>query len=469
MMIPLDLSASHRVSKRNPEVDGLILSETGLNDVLPGRHRLRGLSRMNAPLLDDLLAAPKPTAVLILETGEQFFGQGFGAETTRAGEICFNTSMSGYQEILTDPSYAGQIITFTAPHIGIVGCNSLDLERDSIAALGLITRVMPGKASSHRAETTLADWCSQHGLAGIAGIDTRALTHRIRSDGAISGVLCHRRDGVFDIPQLEMMVKKFGSLAGKELASEVSLDAPVRWRQGIWQAETNSYSQSGPAASDRKAADAEPENTTPYHVIALDYGCKNNILRCLVEHGCCVELMPIETTAETILAAAPDGVFLSNGPGDPAATAKLAAQTIETIALAGIPVFGICIGHQLIAEAFGARTFKMFTGHRGANHPVKDLIDGRIEITSQNHGFAVCPETIPDCLEVTHLSLFDGSIEGLRHRQLPVFSVQYHPESSPGPHDSRHLFGRFVRLMAASMNKSEASAGNQTGDDDATP
>jgi carbamoyl-phosphate synthase small subunit len=372
-----------------------------------------------------------PTAVLVLGDGSVFRGYGFGAPTTNVGEVCFNTSMTGYQEIMTDPSYAGQIVTFTFPHIGNVGANPDDHETTAPAALGMITRQLPTDPANWRSQATLTDWMERHGLPGIAGIDTRALTRHIRDAGAPNGVLCHAPDGKFDIESLTVMAREWPGLAGMDLAIEVTRDAEASWQEGSWDLETSTH-----------------RATTPKHrVVAMDFGCKHNILRCLTDAGCDVTVVPAETDAATILAMKPDGVFLSNGPGDPAATADYAATQIASLIDADMPIFGICIGHQLMALAMGATTHKMERGHRGANHPVKDLATGKIEITSQNHGFVVDPDSLPDSLEVTHLSLFDGSIEGLRHRERPAFCVQYHPESSPGPHDSRYLFDRFTALM----------------------
>jgi len=373
----------------------------------------------------------KPTAVLVLGDGSVFEGYGFGAAVTHVGEVCFNTSMTGYQEIMTDPSYAGQIITFTFPHIGNVGANPDDHETSAPAALGMITRQLPTDPANWRSEATLTDWMERHSLPGIAGIDTRALTRRIRDGGAPNGVLCHAPDGKFDIEALTTTAREWPGLAGMDLAIEVTRDAETTWQEGSWDIATSTH-----------------RTTTPKHrVVAMDFGCKHNILRCLTDAGCDVTVVPAETDAATILAMKPDGVFLSNGPGDPSATANYAAMQIAGLIDAGMPIFGICIGHQLMALAMGATTRKMERGHRGANHPVKDLATGQIEITSQNHGFVVDPDSLPRSLEVTHLSLFDGSIEGLRHRDKPAFCVQYHPESSPGPHDSRYLFDRFTALM----------------------
>ena len=376
-------------------------------------------------------ASQKPTAILVLSDGSVFKGHGFGAAATNVGEVCFNTSMTGYQEIMTDPSYAGQIITFTFPHIGNVGANAKDHETDAPSALGMITRQPPTTPASWRSESSLEDWMVAHDLPGIAGVDTRALTRRIRDAGAPTGVICHDPDGDFDIAALTARAREWPGLAGMDLAIEVTRDAEAAWDEGSWDF----------LSATHRSTDAA------HRVVAMDFGCKDNILRCLTDAGCDVTVVPAETTAETILAMKPDGVFLSNGPGDPAATGSYAATQISSIIESGMPVFGICIGHQLMALAMGASTKKMERGHRGANHPVKDLATGRIEITSQNHGFVVDPDSLPDSLEVTHLSLFDGSVEGLRHREKPAFCVQYHPESSPGPHDSRYLFDRFTALM----------------------
>jgi carbamoyl-phosphate synthase small subunit len=372
-----------------------------------------------------------PTAVLVLSDGTVFQGIGFGAAATNVGEVCFNTSMTGYQEIMTDPSYAGQIITFTFPHIGNVGTNAQDKETGVPAALGMITRQVPTHPASWRSTSTLDEWLLQAGLPGIAGIDTRALTRRIRDNGAPNGVICHNPDGNIDIDHLIEMARSWPGLSGMDLAIDVTGDPDPNWLEGSWDMASASY----------RAAAAQ------YKVVAIDFGCKHNILRCLNDAGCDVSVVPASTSAEDILKMAPDGVFLSNGPGDPAATGTYAAAEIRTLVEADMPVFGICIGHQLLALAMGASTTKMDRGHRGANHPVKDLATGRIEITSQNHGFVVDQATLPDTLEVTHISLFDESVEGLRHRTRPAFSVQYHPESSPGPHDSRYLFKRFTALM----------------------
>jgi carbamoyl-phosphate synthase small subunit len=372
-----------------------------------------------------------PTAALVLEDGTTFPGFGFGAATTNVGEVCFNTSMTGYQEIMTDPSYAGQIVNFTFPHIGNVGTNSKDLETVTPAALGMIVRQPVTNPASWRAETSLSDWLVTHNLPGISGIDTRALTRRIRDLGAPRGALCHAPASYIDLAALQAMAQQWPGLKNMDLAKSVTLPETAAWDQGSWQYQSASHLITAPK----------------FNVVAMDFGCKHNILRCLQDAGCAVTVVPADTRAEAILAQRPNGVFLSNGPGDPAATADYAGAEIAKLINANMPVFGICIGHQLMALALGAKTHKMARGHRGANHPVRDLQTGKIEITSQNHGFAVDPESLPACLEVTHVSLFDQSIEGLKHKTKPAFCVQYHPESSPGPHDSRYLFERFTHLM----------------------
>ena len=372
-----------------------------------------------------------PTAVLVLDDGSVFEGTGFGAATTSVGEVCFNTSMTGYQEIMTDPSYAGQIINFTFPHIGNIGTNGIDIETTIPACLGMIVRNQVTAPSNWRSDDTLTSWLATHNLPGISGIDTRALTSRIRDKGAPRGVICHNPEGQFDIPALVKMAQDWPGLAGMDLAKDVTGGTDQNWQQGVYSLAEQAHQNGG----------------GHYHVVALDYGIKQNILRCLYDAGCDVTVMPANSTAEQVLAHNPDGVFLSNGPGDPAATSSYAGSEIAKLVDNGLPVFGICIGHQLLVLSQGGKTVKMERGHRGANHPVKDLMTGQIEITSQNHGFMVDEDSLPDHLEVTHRSLFDGSVEGVRHKDKPMFCVQYHPESSPGPHDSRHLFTRFTDLM----------------------
>ena len=379
--------------------------------------------------------APPPgaTAALVLADGTVLWGRGIGAAGKAIGEVCFNTSMTGYQEIMTDPSYAGQIVTFTFPHIGNVGANPEDVETGTTAARGLVLRDDITDPSNWRATRDFDDWLQSFGLIGIAGIDTRALTRRIRDAGAPTGVVIHAPDGDFDIAAALAEAQAWPGLEGMDLAKEVSCTQTYRWDQTRWALGTG-Y---GTLESPRRK------------VVAIDFGAKRNILRCLASTGCEVTVVPATATAEDVLSHGPDGVFLANGPGDPAATGSYAVPTIKALLDTGLPMFGICLGHQMLALALGARTGKMARGHRGANHPVKDLTTGKVEITSQNHGFQVLAESLPDSVEVTHVSLFDGSNEGLRLKDRPVFSVQYHPEASPGPQDSHYLFQRFVDLIDA--------------------
>jgi carbamoyl-phosphate synthase small subunit len=374
---------------------------------------------------------PASTAVLVLADGSVFWGHGVGAEGVRVGEICFNTSMTGYQEILTDPSYAGQIITFTFPHIGNVGANAEDIETVTPAARGLVLREDITLPSNWRAASGLDAWLKKMNLTGISGVDTRKLTRRIRDGGAPNGVLCFNAAGKFDLDDLLKQARAWPGLEGMDLAKEVSCRQSYSWDEAGW-----TLGQ-GYAKLERPR----------FKVVAVDYGAKRNILRMLANAGCAVTVVPANATAEEILRHLPDGVFLSNGPGDPAATGEYAVPVIRDLIKTGKPVFGICLGHQLLALALGGKTRKMAIGHRGANHPVKDLASGKVEITSQNHGFCVLPETLPQEAEVTHVSLFDGSNEGLRLKDRPVFSVQYHPEASPGPQDSHYLFERFIAMM----------------------
>ncbi|MBN8521162.1 MAG: glutamine-hydrolyzing carbamoyl-phosphate synthase small subunit [Alphaproteobacteria bacterium] len=379
----------------------------------------------------DITTAKPPknaSAVIVLADGTTLWGQGLGAETITVGEICFNTSMTGYQEILTDPSYAGQMITFTFPHIGNVGTNNDDIETLTPVARGAIFRENITSPASWRAVAHFDTWLKSHNLPAICGVDTRAMTRRIRDNGAPNGVLCVNYAGKFDLPALLAMAKNWPGLEGMDLAKDVSCTQRYEWNESLWTLGQGYGTQNNPA----------------FHVVAMDFGAKRNILRCLAASGCRVTVVPGDTSANDILALKPDGVFLSNGPGDPAETGKYAVPTIKTILEKNIPLFGICLGHQMLALALGGKTKKMHLGHRGANHPVKDLTTGIVEITSQNHGFCVLPETLPESTEVTHVSLFDGSNEGLRVKGKPVFSVQYHPEASPGPQDSHYLFHRFV-------------------------
>ena len=377
------------------------------------------------------------TAALVLADGSVTWGRGFGAHTATpsCGEVCFNTGLTGYQETLTDPSYAGQIITFTFPHIGNTGVNPADIEATNIAARGLVVKQDITEPSNWRAHQHLDAWLRSQGVTGIAGVDTRALTLRIRDGGAPNGVLAYPADGAFDIPALAAAARAWPGLEGMDLAKQVSCTQSYGWDETEW---------AWPAGHGRQ--------TTPkYHVVAVDYGAKRNILRCLAASGCRVTVVPATVSAEDILGHAPDGVFLSNGPGDPAATGDYAVPAIRGVLASGKPLFGICLGHQLLAIALGGRTYKLDRGHRGANQPVKDLSTGRVEITSQNHGFAVDAASLPAGVHVTHVSLFDGSNEGLACDDRPVFSVQYHPEASPGPSDSHYLFRRFTDLIDRSL------------------
>ncbi|MEJ0062874.1 MAG: glutamine-hydrolyzing carbamoyl-phosphate synthase small subunit [Alphaproteobacteria bacterium] len=374
------------------------------------------------------------TGILVLADGSVFRGRGIGAAGSAVGELCFNTSMTGYQEILTDPSYAGQIITFTFPHIGNVGANLQDIETVRPTARGLVLRADISSPSNWRAFEHLSPWLAANNLIGITGLDTRALTIRIRDIGAPNAVIAHDPEGRFDVEALIAKARDWPGLEGMDLAKEVTCAETYGWQETAWR-----WAEQGAGYGQQ----AHPRR----HVVAVDYGAKRNILRLLAESGCRVTVVPAQTKAEDILALKPDGVFLSNGPGDPAATGVYAVPLIHALLERNIPIFGICLGHQLLALALGAKTVKMPRGHRGANHPVKELATGKIEITSQNHGFMVVPETLSADAEITHVSLFDGSNEGIRLKNRPVFSVQYHPEASPGPHDSQHLFGRFMDMM----------------------
>ena len=377
--------------------------------------------------------SPTATAALALADGTVFRGRGLGAVGEAVGEICFNTAMSGYQEILTDPSYAGQIITFTFPHIGNVGTNEDDLESGTPAALGLVLRADVTEPSNWRAVQHLERWLERRGLIGIAGVDTRRLTRLLRSAGAQDGALVHASEReTIDEDRLIAKARAWPGLEGMDLAKEVCCRQSYEWTEAAWDFERGGY---GALVAPR------------HHVVAVDYGAKRNILRSLAGAGCRVTVVPATADAESILAHRPDGIFLSNGPGDPAATGDYAVPVIRALMGSGLPIFGICLGHQLLALALGAETRKMPFGHRGANHPVKELATGRVEITSQNHGFEVTADSLPAGVTATHLSLFDGTLEGLAVDDRPIFSVQYHPEASPGPQDAQHLFARFVALM----------------------
>lgn len=372
-------------------------------------------------------------AALVFSDGTCFYGYGIGKKGVTKGEICFNTSITGYQEILTDPSYCGQIINFTFPHIGNIGMNESDIEATSVRAAGLIIREPVTNPANYRSQTHLNDWLEKNNLSGISGIDTRQITKLIRSQGAKTVAILHGDISQNAVKKAQQEIEKATDLNGVELASIASENKAYQWSsEGRWQQHNNAYN----AVNDRKLK-----------VVAIDYGAKLNILRCLTELGCDVTILPAKASFEDVLAHNPDGVFLSNGPGDPAETGKYAIPMIQKVIEKKIPLFGICLGHQLLALAIGAKTSKMHQGHRGANHPVQDLRSKKVEITSQNHGFCVDAKSMPANGEITHISLFDGSVEGLRLKDAPAFSVQYHPESSPGPHDSFYLFEDFVKLM----------------------
>ena len=373
-----------------------------------------------------------PTACLALADGTLFFGQGFGATGDTVAELCFNTAMTGYQEIMTDPSYAGQIVTFTFPHIGNVGVNPDDDETQDPVAAGMVVKWMPTQSSNWRAAQELGDWLAARGRIAIGGVDTRRLTRAIRQLGAPHVALAHDPDGNFDTDALVAKARGFAGLEGVDLAKDVTCAQSYRWDEMTW-----------------AWPDGYTRQTAPKHkVVAIDYGAKRNILRCLASAGCDVTVLPATATAEDVLALEPDGVFLSNGPGDPAATGAYAVPMIQGVMEKEIPVFGICLGHQMLALALGAKTVKMNHGHHGANHPVKDHETGKVEITSMNHGFAVDSQSLPTGVLETHVSLFDGSNCGIRVAEKPIFSVQHHPEASPGPQDSFYLFERFANFMS---------------------
>lgn len=376
--------------------------------------------------------ARQPTACLVLADGTVFYGQGFGATGEVVAELVFNTAMTGYQEIMTDPSYASQIVTFTFPHIGNTGVTPEDSEAPDPVASGIVIRWDPTEPSNWRAAGPLQEWMQRRGRIGIGGVDTRRLTRAIRQQGAPHVVLAHDPDGKFDLEAMIARARGWKGLVGLDLAREVSCRQSYHWDEGRW--EWNA------------GFGTRPEGK-PFKVVALDYGAKRNILRSLVSHGADVTVMPATATAEEVLAHDPEGVFLSNGPGDPAATGEYAVPMIQELLNRDLPIFGICLGHQMLALALGAKTVKMSHGHHGANHPVRDIETGKVEITSMNHGFAVDSQTLPQGVLETHVSLFDGSNCGIRVDGRPVFSVQHHPEASPGPQDSTYLFRRFVDSM----------------------
>jgi carbamoyl-phosphate synthase small subunit len=375
----------------------------------------------------------RPTACLVLADGTVFYGMGFGATGQTTAELCFNTAMTGYQEIMTDPSYAGQIVTFTFPHIGNTGVTPEDDETAEPVASGMVVKWDPTLPSSWRSAERLEPWLAARGRIGIGGIDTRRLTRAIRQQGAPHVALAHDPDGNFDVEKLVAAARGFAGLEGVDLAKEVTCAQSYRWDEMRW-AWPDGYAR---------------QTDATYKVVAIDYGAKRNILRCLASAGCDVTVLPATATAADVLAHSPDGVFLSNGPGDPAATGVYAVPMIKDILAKDLPVFGICLGHQMLALALGAKTIKMNHGHHGANHPVKDNDTGKVEITSMNHGFTVDAQTLPAGVRETHRSLFDGSNCGIAVDGKPVFSVQYHPEASPGPMDSYYLFERFAAAMAA--------------------
>jgi carbamoyl-phosphate synthase small subunit len=376
---------------------------------------------------------PGVTGALVLADGSVFWGKGLGASGRAVGEVCFNTSMTGYQEIATDPSYAGEIITFTFPHIGNVGTNPEDIETTTPAVRGVVLRADITEPSNWRNAQHLDAWLRAHNLIGLSGVDSRAITRRIRDLGAPHGTITHFPDGKPDLAACRALAADWPGLEGMDLAAEVSCRQTYHWNETSWTLGRGYGSQNAPR----------------HKVVAVDYGAKRNILRCLASLGCDVTVVPADATAEEILGHKPDGVFLSNGPGDPAATGVYAVPAVQKVLASGLPVFGICLGHQILALALGAKTTKMQRGHRGANHPVKDLVTGKVEITSQNHGFMVDTATLPQGVVESHVSLFDGTNEGIAVEGRPVFSVQYHPEASPGPKDSHYLFERFVAMIEA--------------------
>ncbi len=373
----------------------------------------------------------KPTACIALADGSVFFGRGFGATGETVAELVFNTAMTGYQEIMTDPSYAGQVVTFTFPHIGNVGVTDEDDEAALPVAAGMVVKWDPTEPSNWRATDDLVGWMERRGRIGVGGIDTRRLTRAIRQQGAPHVALAHDPEGQFDVAALVGKARDWSGIVGLDLAKEVTCAQSYRWDEMRWAWPAGYIRREGPGL----------------RVVAIDYGAKRNILRCLASSGCEVTVLPASATVEDVLALNPEGVFLSNGPGDPAATGTYAVPMIQGVLAADLPLFGICLGHQMLALALGAKTVKMNHGHHGANHPVKDIETGKVEITSMNHGFAVDSQTLPEGVLETHVSLFDGSNCGIRMADRPVFSVQYHPEASPGPQDSVYLFERFAEAM----------------------
>jgi carbamoyl-phosphate synthase small subunit len=385
----------------------------------------------SAALADAVTRPPNTDAALVLEDGTVYWGRGAGLRGVAVGEVCFNTSITGYQEILSDPSYAGQIITFTFPHVGNVGANPEDIETTRPAARGCVLRTDITDPANWRAAEHLDAYLKRHQLVAVTGVDTRKLTRRIRDGGAPRGALIFSPDDRLDPAALAVMARAWPGLEGMDLAKEVTCEEPYDWDEAEWRLGSGFARQENPR----------------FHVVAVDFGAKRNILRCLAAAGCRVTVVPATATAEQVLAYDPDGVFLSNGPGDPAATGRYAVPMIRGVLDANKPMFGICLGHQMLGLALGAKTYKMHMGHRGGNQPVKDLETGKVEITSQNHGFGIDRASLPNNVIETHRSLFDGTIEGIKLADRPAFSVQYHPEASPGPHDAHYLFHRFVELM----------------------
>ena len=388
--------------------------------------------------IKDNLKKINPTGILVLEDGTFFKGHGFGFESTISGEVCFNTSITGYQEIISDPSYAGQIINFTFPHIGNVGANKQDYESDKIWTKGVIFNSEITSPSNYRSFQHLDAWLKKNKIVGITGLDTRSLTNFIRDKGAPKGTIANSKNGKFNISKLTNSTTKWSGLKNLDLAEKVTTSKNYIWKGfKTWKKETG----------------YKKNNKSLFHVVAIDYGIKKNILRYFSDFNCKVTVVSCKTPAEKILALKPNGIFLSNGPGDPAATGKYAIKIVKDLINKNLPLFGICLGHQILALALGGKTKKMKLGHRGANHPVKNLIHDNVEITSQNHGFEVVIENLPKNIQITHKSLFDNSIEGIRIKNKPVFSVQYHPESNPGPQDSVYLFQEFINNMKKNAKK----------------
>ncbi|GJL95767.1 MAG: carbamoyl-phosphate synthase small chain [Hyphococcus sp.] len=381
--------------------------------------------------------AKTPTAALVLADGTSIYGEGLGAPGEALGEVCFNTAMTGYQEILTDPSYTDQIVTFTFPHIGNTGVNADDVENASpamtTAARGAILRAMATSPSNYRAQLDLSAWMRRRGIIGIAGVDTRALTSLIRNDGMPHAVIAHNPSGQFDIEAMQKKAADWAGLTNADLAKEVTTKKPYAHEEAGWEWQTG----------------YQPGAATGPHIVVIDYGVKRNILRRLASEGCRITVVPATTSCQEIIEKNPDGVVLSNGPGDPAATGEYAAPVIRELIENKVPLLGICLGHQMMALAVGAKTIKMAQGHHGANHPVKDLSTGKVEIVSMNHGFTVDRESLPDNVEETHISLFDQTNSGLTLKDAPAISVQHHPEASPGPEDSFYIFRRFVEGLQA--------------------